>query len=166
MKANEMWNKYIKNIEDKTYMGDEAAVYDAATYDAASCDVATYDAWAFGADADKLAQLVLSGKKTATSSAYPIYELEGEELPKAEEYSVILDSKDEAVCIIKTTRVYIIPFNRVSEQHAYLEGEGDRTLEYWRNVHRDFFTEELREVGLEFTEEMLVVCEEFEVVYK
>lgn len=146
MKANEMWNKYIKNIEDKTYMG--------------------YEEWAFGADADKLAQLVLSGKKTATSSAYPIYEPEGEELPKAEEYSVILDSKDEAVCIIKTTRVYVIPFNQVSEQHAYLEGEGDRTLEYWRNVHRDFFTEELRGVGLEFTEEMLVVCEEFEVVYK
>ncbi|WP_406946736.1 ASCH domain-containing protein [Lactiplantibacillus plantarum] len=23
--------------------------------------------------------------------------------------------------------------------HAYLEGEGNRSLEYWRKVHKDFF---------------------------
>lgn len=161
MKASEMWNKYISDKTDRANAGDEAVAYETSAYDAA-----IYDAWAFGADADRLAQLVLSGEKTATSSAYPLYEIEGEELPKTGEYSVILDSNDNAVCIVITTRVYIIPFSQVSEQHAYLEGEGDRTLDYWRDVHRDFFADELKGAGLEFTEEMLVVCEEFEVVYK
>lgn len=128
----------------------------------------SYEAWAFGGQefADELAALVLSGDKKATASAYPLYELEGETLPETNEYSVILNAKDQAVCIIRTTKVYVQPFHQVSEQHAFMEGEGDKSLAYWRKVHQDFFTKELKEVGMEFTEEMLVVCEEFEVVWR
>ena len=56
-------------------------------------------------------------------------------------------------------------FNNVSKEHAFKEGEGDRSLEYWREVHKKFFRECLEEYGLEFSENMKVVCEEFEVVY-
>ena len=126
---------------------------------------AGYDAWSFGDDPDTLARLVLSGEKTATSSAYFWYGLEKEELPKAGEYSVILDSNEEAICIIKTTRVYITPFDHVTEDHARKEGVGDKSLSYWRKVHEDFFTKELKEVGLSFRESMEIVCEEFVRVY-
>ena len=126
----------------------------------------TYEAWAFGEAADKLADLVVRGIKTATCSAYDLYGIEGEPIPEAGEYSVILDSKDEAVCIIRTTKVTVIPFNKVSEEHAFKEGEGDRSLEYWREVHESFLSRELASVRLEFNEETKVVCEEFEVVFK
>ncbi|MCM1299986.1 MAG: ASCH domain-containing protein [Firmicutes bacterium] len=125
-----------------------------------------YEAWAYGDDPDKLAELTINGTKTATSSAYYWYETEGEELPKEEEYSVILNSKNDAVCVVKTSKVYVERFNKVSEEHAYKEGEGDRSLEYWRKIHKAFFTEELAEAGEAFDENMKVVCEEFEVVYK
>ena len=36
------------------------------------------------------------GVKTATASAYPMYALEKEPLPEAGEYSVILDSREQA----------------------------------------------------------------------
>lgn len=124
-----------------------------------------YDAWSFGDDADKLAQLVKDGIKTATCSAYCFYEMEEEDLPEAGAYNIILDSDDQAVCIIRTTKVYITSFNEVTADHAFKEGEGDRSLEYWRDVHKSFFTEELKEVNLHFDEEMKLVCEEFEVVY-
>lgn len=62
--------------------------------------------------------------------------------------------------------MYITPFNKVSENHAYKEGEGDRSLRYWQKVHEEFFKKELSETGLEFETNMNVVCEEFEVVYK
>ena len=124
-----------------------------------------YEAWSFGGDPDGLAALVFSGKKTATASAFPCYEEEGEPLPEPGEYSVILDSRDEAICIIKTTKVYITPFNEVTERHARMEGEGDLSLKYWREVHRDFFIGELAEIGRSFTEDMPVVCEEFERAY-
>ena len=126
---------------------------------------AEYEAWAFGDDPDTLAELVRTGVKTATASAYPFYELEGEDLPKAGEYSVILDTKDEAVCIIRTTKVYVTPYREVTAEQAWKEGEGDRSLDYWRRVHEAFFRKELEAVGLTFTEDMGVVCEEFEVVY-
>ena len=122
-----------------------------------------YEAWSFGDDADELARLVKEGIKTATCSALCFYEMEGEVLPKVGEYSVILDSKDQAVCIIRTTKVYTTGFNQVSEEHAWKEGEGDRSLEYWRNTHRRFFIEELRKYDLDFNEDMELVCEEFEV---
>ena len=123
--------------------------------------VAEYDAWCFGDDADALANLVLAGKKTATASAHPIYELEAEELPQEGQYSVVLRSDGNAACIIKTTRVYIVPFSQVSAEQAYREGEGDRSLAYWQKVHRAFFTREMEDAGLTFTEDMKVVCEEF-----
>ena len=88
----------------------------------------TYEAWAFGAQADELAELVRRGEKTATASAYPLYELGGDTLPKEGEYSVILNSREEAVCIIRTTKVYVTPFCEITESHAFKEGEGDKSL--------------------------------------
>ena len=58
-----------------------------------------------------------------------------------------------------------MPFDRVSEEQAFREGEGDRSLEYWRRVHEDFFRRELAGAGLAFSPDMPVVCEEFEVVW-
>lgn len=144
MTATEMWNQFIteRNISDTEY-----------------------EAWAFGDAPDELADLVLKGIKIGTSSAYPLYELENEDLPKAGEYSVILNSKGEAVCVIKTINVEILPYKDVEEIHAYKEGEGDRSLKYWRQVHKKFFETCMTEAGLMFDEEMLVVYEEFEVVY-
>ena len=126
---------------------------------------AEYDAWCFGDDPDILADLVLRGIKTATASAFPLYALDGEELPQAGEYSVILWNDGTAACIIQTIRVYTMPFCQVSAEQAYKEGEGDRSLAYWQAVHRDFFSKELQEAGLTFAEDMDVVCEEFIKVY-
>ncbi len=124
-----------------------------------------YEAWAFGGDAGTLARLVLEGTKTAASSALPLYELEGEPLPEADEYSVILDGQEEAVCVIQTERVEIVPFQDVGADHAFREGEGDRSLAFWRTVHERFFTEELAQAGLRFRQDMPVVCETFRKVW-
>lgn len=77
----------------------------------------------------------MMGQKTATSSAFDLYAVGNEPLPKENELSVILDSKENAICIIETTKVEVIPFKEVSEDHAYKEGEGDRRLTYWRELH-------------------------------
>lgn len=123
------------------------------------------DAWAFGAEPDLLAQLVLKGIKTATASAFDLYEIDDEPLPKVGTYDLVLDGQGEAVCIIRITKVSILPFKDVSKEHAYKEGEGDRNLSYWRQIHEELFTIWLEAAGLAFSEETLVVCEEFEVVY-
>src|SRR5699024_6494157 len=101
-----------------------------------------YTAWQYGAAADKLAQLTLEGGKTATSSNHRLYEIENEQFPYVGEFSIILNSKDKAVCIIQTKTVAIYSFQDVPEEIAYKEGEGNRTLAYWREVHEEFFSNE------------------------
>lgn len=129
-------------------------------------DNVEYASWSFGAEADLLAKLVAAGEKTATASAYQLYELENEPLPIVGKYNIILDSKNEAICIIQTKKVYVTSFKDVTAEHAYKEGEGDKSLQFWRQVHEKFFTECLKQVNLKFTTDMKIVCEEFEVVHR
>ena len=124
------------------------------------------EAWAFGAAPDLLAELVAKGVKTATASAYDEYVHYEEELPKVGDLDMVLDGQGQAVAIIETTKVTVIPFRDVSADHAYKEGEGDRSLTYWRQVHEELFTKWLADIGLTFSPESKVVLEEFQVVYK
>nr|WP_199173178.1 ASCH domain-containing protein [Sporosarcina sp. P2] len=128
-----------------------------------------YVAWSFGNSkqmADELALLVVEGTKTATSSNYTLYELENEPLPMVGLHNIILDGNGIAVAVVENIAVKVVPFNEVTEQHAYLEGEGDRSLHYWQEVHEKFFTNELKEVNQDFHHEIPVVCETFKLVYK
>ena len=146
MTAKQMWKAFLK-------IAPEAAGYEA-------------EAWCYGGDeADKLAELTARGRKTATSSAYPIYEAVGAELPRSGEYSVLMRRDGSAVCVVYTSNVYVVPYRDVSEHHAWREGEGDRSLTYWRKVHESFFSECMEKEGLAFNEDMGVVCEEFSRVF-
>ncbi len=102
--------------------------------------------------------------KTATCSAYVFYELGNEPLPTTEDYSIILNSDDLPLAIIKTVEVMFTPMNEVSKAFAIAEGEGDRTYQYWWETHEQFFRRELSDIGREFSEDMLLVCERFKVV--
>ena len=126
-----------------------------------------YEAWAFGGAPDNLAALVMLGVKTATASAYDLYAIDpdDEPMPQVGDFSVILNGKDEAVCVIQTTKLTVVPFKDVDATQAYKEGEGDRSLTYWRKVHDDFFRKEYSEYNVEFNEDSNVLCEEFECLY-
>lgn len=109
---------------------------------------------------------MLAGVKTAASSAKIAYETAGEALPSAGTYSVILFDNDEAACIIRNTKVSVVPFDEVSAEHAAREGEDDRSLEKWREVHRRAFTPDYQAAGRCFDEHGDCVLEEFEVAYR
>lgn len=110
-----------------------------------------------------LLDLVLKGQKKATASSVLGYQIEGEEIPKEGNLSVITDWDGNPRCVIKTTRVRIIPYKDITFDIAKLEGEDD-TLESWRKNHEKFFTEEGKDLGYKFSEEMEVIFEEFEVI--
>ena len=124
--------------------------------------------WSFGANeeqADDLLALVLDGTKTATAGALWDYESDNEPLPEAGSLSIILDGRGHPRALIEATAVAVVPFDEVDEEHAYLEGEGDRSLEFWREVHERFFTEvATHDHG--FQPDMPVVLERFRVVYQ
>ena len=101
---------------------------------------ADYVAWGFGSDntpelATELGLLVRDGPKRATTTKFASFEEDGEPLPEVGGYSVVLDSEGEPICIIRTTRVDVVPFGEVDGEFAWVEGEGDRSLKYWREAH-------------------------------
>lgn len=129
----------------------------------------SYTSWYFcdnEEDANELAKLVKEGTKKGTASLYDFYKIDDEELPEVYEYSIITNWDNVAQCIIRTKKIIIIPFKDVDEELAKIEGEGDKSLEYWRKAHINFFSRELEKYDIEFSEDMPVVFEEFEVVYK
>lgn len=128
-----------------------------------------YETWHFcnnQSDADELAELVKAGTKRATASLLEAYLAEGEPLPKGGEYSVIINWAGEAQCIIRTTQVDLVPYGDVSEAFAATEGEGDKSLAYWRCAHWPIFEREMEAVGKKPNDQMIIVCERFEVVYQ
>ena len=127
-----------------------------------------YQVWYFGSSpemARELAELVISGKKRATASLVEFNKLHPELAPVENGYSIVTDFEGTPLCVIQTTEIRHVPFDEVDARFAFDEGEGDRSLEYWRDVHRRYFTKEARDFSFEFNEKSLVCGERFQLLF-
>lgn len=127
-----------------------------------------FEAFYFGYDqksADNLLKLVLSGKKTATSSAQEEYSLTGEKEPQVGDYSIVTNYIGEPKCIIQTTKVKKLKFKDMTYELCKLEGE-DAILKTWQDTHIDFFNVMGQKAGYTFHWDMIIIFEQFTVVYK
>lgn len=124
------------------------------------------EAWAFGATpehADELLALVLAGIKVGTASSLWDYEESGDPLPVVGELSIILDGAGAPRAVIETTAIDIVPFDEVDEAHAFAEGEDDRTLAQWREVHERYWRQH-SENPRGYAPDMPVICERFRLL--
>ncbi len=111
--------------------------------------------------ADELGKLVFDGTKTATCERYL-----GENFLDYSGLWIVLNGNGRPLCLCETYEITVRRFCNVDAQFAFDEGEGDRSLAYWREAHRDFFTREAEQDGASFHEEMLLECERFRVLYR
>ena len=116
--------------------------------------------------ADTLGALIVQGAKTATCSALWEWEAEGNPIPQTGYLTIALDGRGEPFCIVETVEISVHRYNEVDADFAREEGEGDLSLHYWREAHRNYFARVLKKIGKEFSEEMPLVCERFRVIYK
>lgn len=127
-----------------------------------------YEAFAFGDSpemADRLGALVLDGVKTATSELLWERQTEDGPLWGVGDEHVVLDGRGNPVCVIRTTELRVVPFDRVDERFAWDYGEGDRTLAWWRENVGAYYEERCRSLSRTASEDMPLICERFEVVY-
>jgi uncharacterized protein YhfF len=128
----------------------------------------TPPAWSFGDNAemaDELLALVLAGRKTATSSARWEWEADDEPLPVSGDLAIVCDGSGEPQALLRTVAVDVVPFDRVTAEHAAAEGEGDGSLESWRRAHEAYFSAALARVDRTFAPDMPVVLERFELLH-
>lgn len=115
--------------------------------------------------ANELAQLVLAGRKRATAGLVWSLEAASAPLPKAGDLSVVTDWARKPLCVIRTQRVDVVAYDEVSEEFAATEGEGDGSLQYWREVHWLSFERACRRIGRTPELKMPVACERFELIF-
>ena len=126
------------------------------------------DAWGFGDNpelVDELLGYVLDGIKRTSTDLLKESELEGWPNSKEGEFNIILDGRDQPVLVIKTVNVRRVKYRNVDANHAYWEGEGDRTLETYFLEHNKYYKRRGEALGFEFNKDMLVDLVRFEVVY-
>jgi uncharacterized protein YhfF len=105
--------------------------------------------------ADQLLALVLEGRKRATCWAAS-EGMKGAELDKC---MVVLDGAGRPSAVLQTVELTQRRFDEVDAAFAFDEGEGDRSLAYWREAHRRYFTR----LKL-YQPDMMLWCERFRLV--
>ena len=117
-------------------------------------------------DANTCLDLVCKDVKRATSHSLLGLQSRHEDLPKIGDFAVVTDWSGKAKCIIRTTAVRLVPYFAIREEHARLEGEGDKSIKKKKKTHWDYYNRELEEFGKIPRESMIVVFEEFEKVFQ
>lgn len=114
--------------------------------------------WRFGGSENEVKALnilVEAGIKTATSSIYRDYK------PEIGEQSILNDFRDHPLGIITITGVQVVPFEGFTHEMALEEGEGNKSLKYWKSVHTKFFADSLNIPEKDFDPKTLILFESF-----
>lgn len=149
IKLNEFFNRYLENTNQSKK----------TTY---------VDSYNFGNTekmSAELLNLVLKGQKRATATSIEVYRLGIQKMPKVGDLNIVTDFFGNPKCVVKNTGVTILPFKDFTYDIVRREGEDD-SLESWREGHIRYFKSESKELGYVFSEDMLVVFEDFQVVYQ
>ena len=129
---------------------------------------AEHQVWHFGDSEDlarDLADLVLRGPKRATAGLLWDAELDPTMLPVQGGYSLVTDHAGAPLLVIRTTRVEVRPYDKVDADFAAAEGEGDGSLQYWRDAHWSYFSRRCAALGRTPSEDMPVILERFSLIY-
>jgi uncharacterized protein YhfF len=101
----------------------------------------------------RLAALIVSGRKRAT-----VWDA-AQDNPTKPGMRWIVTAGDRPVAVIETVTVGQCSFSSIDKDFAFEEGEGDRSLVFWKAVHETFF----RNAG-HFAPDMMLWCETFRLI--
>jgi uncharacterized protein YhfF len=93
-----------------------------------------------GAMRQRLNGLILDQRKRATAGLLLDYVRDDVELEFEGERLALVDDDQRRVAVVRVVEVDTVPFGEVSWSFAQAEGEGDESLEEWRDGHRRFWT--------------------------
>lgn len=105
-------------------------------------------------------KLIRRGKKRASVSAY----IEGAALPKRGQYKIVADWDGVPSCVIKTTGAKVMRLCDITAEQMQRECGGD--IEAWQENKRAEFALYAEKTGIEYSEDMKIIYEEFRLEYK
>ncbi len=75
-------------------------------------------------------------------------------MPRVGDLAIVRNWSGEPKAIIITTKVEIVKFRDITVQYCQCEGEGDKSLDYWKKVHWNYYKNEMKKFG-EYPNEIL-----------
>ena len=115
---------------------------------------------------EELLGLVLEGTKRATATLVVEFAADDQPLPRVGSHWIACDSTGRPRVILRSTELRIATVDEVDEAFAYDEGEGDRSLAWWRDAHIRYWQRATgRLLGVEWTPDLEIVLERFDVVW-
>lgn len=116
-------------------------------------------------DADVGAKLILSGRKTATSSLLWEYETQQKVPPEVGSLWIVEDGSGRPVCIVRTSSIETVCFGEIDDDLAWDYGECDGTVEGWYRAFTPYYSALCESLGKELSGQTPLVWERFEVVF-
>jgi len=116
-------------------------------------------------DANDCAKLVVKNIKQATAPSLWSFKINNEKLPKKRHLNIITNWNKVPQAIILTTKIELIKFSEITAKFAQREGEGEKSLAYWKKVHKAYYKREMQGYKENFSEDMIIVCQYFNTIY-
>jgi uncharacterized protein YhfF len=115
--------------------------------------------------ADALLEIVLSGRKRATSELVAEFLAGGDALPRIGSHWIACDGSGAPRAILRSTALRLGPFDSVDADFAAAEGEDDGSVASWKAEHRRYWQRTCAARGAIWTAEDEIVFERFSVVW-
>lgn len=114
---------------------------------------------------DELLEIVLSGRKRATSASVSEYVDAGEQLPRIGSHWIACDGRGVPRIILRSTELRIGAFDSVDADFAADEGEDDGSVASWKEEHRRYWERTAAARGATWSTSDEIVFERFTVVW-
>lgn len=117
-------------------------------------------------DSSRSLHLVLQGRKKSYSQSLQALQLRNEIIPRIYDFVILTDFHGKAECIVKNSKVRLLPLFQVGATEVSTDGEGDLSVTEWKRIHWNFFARELARYGKIPKESMIVVHQSFDLIFR
>ncbi len=116
-------------------------------------------------NANLCADLVLRDEKRATCGLAHWIDSGQERMPQVGDLLIVQNWNRDPVALVELIAVNRLPFHAIDADFAAAEGEGDKSYDWWREVHWDFFAREFEEIGGLMRDDVEIVTERFRRIW-
>ncbi len=109
--------------------------------------------------------LILTEKKCGLFGLKHLQDRQPEQVPVMGGVMVLVDFDGTPRGAVQTVKITPVPYKDINDEHLAVEGPGARQIDVWQKIHWPYWTQMLEPFGLEPSEDMIVVVEQFKLIY-
>jgi uncharacterized protein YhfF len=115
--------------------------------------------------AEIIMDLILTEKKRGLFGLKLLQDRQPEQVPTLGGVMVLVDFEGIPRGAVQTVKITPAPYKDINDEDLAVEGPEARQLDVWQNIHWPYWTTMLEPHGLSPSEDMIVVVEQFKLIY-